>query len=248
MKKYKGQEYLLFVGSVGSYDPRAQKISKALSSILIKAGISFGILGIEETDDGNEVNKVGERGLFEYLADENIEKFKNLGVKKIITLSPHSFNAIKNNYPAFGGDFEVMHYTQFLKQLIETGQLQIKGRLDADVTFHDPCFLGRYNKEYEAPRFLLGSIPGLRLIEMERNKEDSFCCGGGGGNFFTDFLGSGEKGAGRIRIREAFDTKAKILAVACPMCAGMFEDALKMEWLEDEFTVKDIAEIINELI
>lgn len=246
IKEFSGDEYLYYVGSVGSYDQKAQKGARALAEVLLKAGVSFGILGSAETCDGNEVNKVGEKGLFEFLAESNIQKFNELRVKKIVTLSPHAYNAFKNEYPKFGGNFEVVHYTQLLSALIGEGKITMPQGFKARVTYHDPCFLGRHNEEYEAPRNILKAIGGIDLLEMERSGETSFCCGGGGGNFVTDYLGGGEKAANRIRVREAVSTGAEILAVACPICATMLEDALKAEEIEDRFKVMDIAEIVKE--
>ena len=243
IETYDGQEYLFYVGCVGSYDERAKKIAATVGSVLIKAGISMGILGERETCDGNEVRALGEAGLFKVLAEQNIASFKELGVKKIITLDPHAFNAFKNDYPGLGGEFEVYHYSQVLAQLIRSKKIDLK-EYKAKVTYHDPCYLGRHNGEYKAPREILKSIPGLELIEMERNGENAFCCGGGGGNFFTDILGGGEDSPNRIRAKEALDTGAGIIAVACPQCAKMLEDGIKDEELEDRLKVMDVAEIV----
>jgi Fe-S oxidoreductase len=242
IQSYHGQEYLLYVGCVGSFDEKGQKSAKALGETLLKAGVSFGILGREEECDGNETCLLGERRIFEILMEKNLSLFDRLGVKKIITLSPHSYNAFKNYYP---NKFEVFHYTQIIGDLINKGELSLNGRLNAKVTYHDPCFLGRHNSEYEAPRQVLHAIPGIELIEMERNRENSFCCGGGSGNFYTDFLGGGENSPARIRVREAFETGASILAVACPVCATMLDEGIKGEGLEDSIAVKDISELIN---
>ncbi len=241
----KGDDFLYYVGCIGSYDERGMKIAQSLGHVLLSLGLSFGILGSEEGCDGNEVNGLGEKGLFELLAKDNIDTFKRLTIKKIITLSPHAYNTIKNDYPQYGGNFEVMHYTQFLRDMIKDKKIVFSKDLDSRVTYHDPCFLGRYNNEYDAPREILREIPGVELIEMERNRENSFCCGGGGANFYTDLFGSEENSPARIRIREAHATGAKILAVACPACMTMLEDALKVEDLEQEISILDISEIIE---
>jgi Fe-S oxidoreductase len=245
IETYDGQEYLFYVGCVGSYDERAKKIAATVGSLLVKAGVSLGILGEKETCDGNEVRTLGESGLFQLLAEQNIESFKKHGIKKIITLDPHSFNAFKKDYPGLGGEFEVYHYTQVLAQLIRSGKMDLK-EYKAKVTYHDPCYLGRHNGEYKAPREILKSIPGLELIEMDRNGENAFCCGGGGGNFFTDILGGGEDSPNRIRTMEALDTGAGIIAVACPQCAKMLEDGIKAEELDDKLKVMDLAEIVTQ--
>lgn len=244
---YSGQEFLFYVGDVGSFDERGIKIAQAIGILLVKTGVSIGILGGEEICDGNEVKALGEYGLFELLAERNIIKFNELGVKKILTLSPHAYNSLKNEYRKMGGNFEVLHYTQFLVRLIEEGKLTLS-EFKAKVTYHDPCYLGRHNQEYEAPRKILKSIPKLELIEMDLVKEEAFCCGGGGGNFFTNMLGSSVNSPSRIRVRQAYDTGAEVLAVACPVCAKMLDDAVKDEGLDEKFKVKDLAEIINESV
>ncbi|MDD5288170.1 MAG: (Fe-S)-binding protein [Dehalococcoidales bacterium] len=245
--KFNGQDYLLYIGCEGSYDTRAQQTARALANVLQKTGISFGVLGDEENCDGNEVSKLGEEALFEILAEDNITRFKSLDVKRIVTLSPHSYNAIKNDYPKYGGNFEVLHYTQLLQNLINEGKLGISGKLNARVTYHDPCFLGRWNGEYDAPRAILNSIPGVQLIEMEKNRDGALCCGGGGGNFYIDSLGGSEDSPARRRVREANETGANVLAVACPNCLTMLEDAVKAEGIEGSLAVKDISEITVEV-
>lgn len=240
-------EFLYYVGCVGSYEERGQKMARSVANILEEAGVSFGILGNEEDCDGNEVYMLGEKGLFRELAEQNIQKFKELGVKKIITLSPHAYNAMKNEYPRFGGDFEVYHYTQLLWEMIRKGKIKLSAStISRKVTYHDPCFLGRYNGVYEPPREILRSIPGLELMEMDRNRENAFCCGGGSGNFVMDLLGGSKESPARIRVREAHETGSDILAVACPSCMAMLEDAVKDENLEDELAVRDISELVNE--
>jgi Fe-S oxidoreductase len=243
MDAYQGQEYLYYVGCVGSYDTRAQEAARRLGNVLQKSGVSFGVLGKEESCDGNEVRNLGEEALFETMAQHNIDQFKGLGVEKIITLSPHSYNIIKNDYPPFGGEFEIIHYTQLMQKLIEGGRLNLSIEVPARVTFHDPCFLGRWNSVYDAPRSILKAVPGVTLVEMERNRESALCCGGGGGNFSMDLLGGSPDSPARRRVREALNTGADILAVACPKCLTVLEDAVKVEGLDDKLMVKDIAEI-----
>ncbi|MBN1850937.1 MAG: (Fe-S)-binding protein [Deltaproteobacteria bacterium] len=245
IESYHGQEYLYYVGCEGAYDTRAQLAARAVATLLLKTGISFGALGNDEACDGNEVEMLGEDGLVELVAEKNIKNFQKLGIKKIITLSPHAYNAFKNIYPRFGGEFKVFHYTQVLQDLLDRIKQDGQSAQGAKVTYHDPCFLGRWNSEYEAPRTLLKAT-GFQLIEMPRNKRGALCCGGGGGNFVTDFLGGSEESPARIRVREAHATGATILAVACPNCLTMLEDAVKVEGLEEELMVKDIAEILIE--
>ena len=175
-------------------------------------------------------------------------QFKELGARKIVTLSPHAYNTFKNDYPALGGCFDVYHYTQLLHEARKEGKIDVTGQYTARVTYHDPCFLGRWNGQYDAPRELLRSIPGVELVEMDRNRNGSLCCGGGGGNFYTDFLGGGGDAPARIRIRQAHATGAEVLATACPNCLTMLEDAVKVEGLEETIKVRDIAEMVAEVV
>ncbi len=243
---FKDQEYLYFVGSEGAYDSRAQFAAAALARLLQRAEVSFGVLGNDETDDGNEVEMLGEDGLLEMVAEKNISRFKALGVKKIITLSPHTYNAFKNIYPRFGGNFDVKHYSQLLPDLIKAGRIRPPKLENVSITYHDPCFLGRWNGEYNAPRKALQAIDGAQLIEMARNRKSALCCGGGSGNYYTDLLGGSEDSPARIRARQAHATGADILAVACPNCLTMLEDAIKVEGLEEKIQVKDIAELLSD--
>jgi Fe-S oxidoreductase len=243
-KPYHAQEYLFYVGCVGSCDERAKKIARSVGNLFLKSGLSFGILGEKEHCDGNEVKALGEAGLFQYLAEQNLAQFKEIGVKKIITLDPHAFNAFQKDYRELGATFEVYHYSQILAPLIQSRKIPLAS-YKARVTFHDPCYLGRHNAVYEAPRQILESIPGVELIEMQQNRANALCCGGGGGNFFTDILGGGEDSPSRIRVRQALETGAQVIAVSCPQCAKMLDDALKAENLTERLEVLDVSEIVN---
>ena len=245
IEPFERQEFLFFVGSEGAYDSRAQSTARALSRLFQKAELSFGVLGNDETDDGNEVELLGEEGLVEMLAEKNIASFNERGIKNIITLSPHAYNALKNIYPRFGGSYQVYHYTQILPNLIQSARLHPPKLENTTITYHDPCFLGRWNREYTAPRRVLQAIGGSKLIEMDRNRKSAFCCGGGSGNYYTDLLGGSEDSPARIRARQAHATGATILAVACPNCLTMLEDGIKVEGLEGKIQVKDIAELID---
>jgi len=242
-----GDEYLYYVGCEGSYDTRAQEAARALGECFLSAGISFGILGADESCDGGTVYRMGETGLFELLAEENMGKFKELGVKKIVTLSPHSYDGLKNYYPEDKG-FEVISHAQLLAELIKDGKLKPTKAVKARVTYSDPCFLGRHNDIYEEPRNILKAIPGVELVEMKRNREISYCCGGGTGNFYTGVVDGfgGENRPDRFRVREARDSGANILAVACPGCLMRLGDAVKVEGLEEELEVRDISEILRD--
>jgi len=247
VQKFSDQEYLFYVGDVGSYDERGEKMAKSVATLLAKAGLSIGILGDEETSDGNDVKALGEKWLFKQLAEDNIRKFEEKGVQRIVTLDPHAFNVFKTEYTKLGGKYEVWHYTQIIAMLIEDKKIPLSEH-KVKVTYHDPCYLGRHNGVYQEPRNILKTIPGLELVEMNRYEENAFCCGGGGGNFFTDILGVGEESPARVRIREALATGATVLAVACPMCSKMLDDAVKTEGVEERIKVKDVAEIVTDAI
>ena len=219
-------------------------MAHSVGSLLMEAGSSIGVLGPEEVCDGNDARAMGETWLFEELAKENIRLFNEREVKRVVTLDPHAYNTFKRDYPSLGATFRVSHYTEKLARLVREGLLK-PGDYKVRATYHDPCYLGRYNQVYDAPRSVLKAIPGLELVEMERHRENSLCCGGGGGNFFTDILGVGEDSPGRVRVREALDTGAEILAVACPLCAKMLTDALKAEEADDRMEVVDVAEIVR---
>jgi len=243
IETYHGQDFLFYVGCVGSYDERGKRIAASVGRLLVLAGVSIGILGHREICDGNEVQVLGESGLFQFLAEQNIALFKELGVQKIVTLDPHAFNAFVKGYPGLGGDFEIYHYTQLLAPLIQSRRIRLAG-YNARITYHDSCYLGRHGGEYAAPRAILQCIPGIELLEMEQSGENALCCGAGGGNFFTDILGGGEDSPSRIRVRQAVNTGARILAVSCPQCAKMLEDASKAEEVDDRLEIMDVAEIV----
>lgn len=239
---YTNEEYLFYAGDEGSFDETAVKMTRAAAGLLLDSGIPFGILGDEEISDGNDVRAMGEKDLFDHLAFKNTELFKKRRIKKIITLSPHSLNVFKNDYTEMG-DIEIFHYTQILSG--NSAKLNV-GKLDRKVTYHDPCYLGRWNNQYLSPRQILGSIPGITFIEMTRNQAGALCCGGGGGNYYSDMLGSGMMSPARVRVREALSTGAEIIAVSCPICLKMLDDAVKDENLEDKIKVMDIARVILE--
>lgn len=246
LPEFDGQEYLFYVGCVGSYDEVGRKMARSVGRALMDAGVSVGILGSEETCDGNEVRILGEMGLFAELAGKTIARFSERMVKKIITLDPHALNAFKNEYPELGWEFKAFHYTEVLARLVREKKIAFR-EYPAKVTYHDPCYLGRHNGIYGPPREILKAVPDLDLVEMDRSGPNAFCCGGGGGNFFTDILGTGEDSAARVRLREALQTGAGVVAVACPNCAKMLTDAVKTEELEDEIKVLGIAELLTHL-
>jgi Fe-S oxidoreductase len=241
---FAGQDYLFFPGDVGAFDSRGQEMARSVATLLRHLGISFGILGEKEVSDGNEANAMGESALFQMLAEENSRQFQELNVKKIIALSPHAFNALKNDYPALGSDCQVFHYTQIVAAHV--GRLSFpEVQPPIRVTYHDPCYLGRHNWEYGAARMVLAALPGVELQEMDRSMGDALCCGGGGGNLFTDVIGNGPESPAWARAAEALDTGADILAVSCPSCAVMLADAVKTNNMDDRIQVKDISEIVH---
>ena len=235
-----GAEYLYWVGCQSSYDPRSREVAKAMVKLLKAANVSFAVLGNEEVCTGEPVRRMGEEGRFQELVMKNVETLKGHAVKKIIVHCAHCFNTFKNEYPEFGGEFEVIHHSQLLSKLVLEGRLP-KRTMAGAVTFHDPCNLGRINGVIEEPRQALQSLQGLDLREMRRTKEASFCCGGGGANVWYEV--QEKKKIGIIRVEEARATGAETLAVACPFCITMFEDATKA--LGDErMKVLDMAEIM----
>ena len=244
LDSYTDLEYLFFVGDEGAFDELGQRMARSVARIMTRVGVSFGILGAQEFSDGNDVHSLGEKGLAAYLAEQNIAVMNKRGVKKVITLSPHAFNAMKNQYPGHGSTFRVYHYTQVLRPLVEKLALVLDH--EKVVTYHDPCYLSRWNGEYAAPRNILKAVKGLRLVEMDRAMQNALCCGGGGGNFFTDMLGTGSDLAARARVREALATGADTIAVACPQCYRMLDDAVKDEGSGERVQVRDVSEILQE--
>ena len=236
-------ETLLYVGCAPSYDPRVQNVSMALVKIFQKAELDFGILGKKESCCGNEIRRMGEETLFKRLAKDNTALFKKAGIKRIITISPHCFNAFKNDYPDL--HIPVFHYTQVLVDLIETGKLMMSKGAEALATYQDPCFLGKQNQIFDEPRMILTSIPGLNFAEMERSRHRSLCCEGGGGRMWAEGGTEGTRN-GEIRIKEANALGAKVIATSCPFCLLTLEDSVKTSSLTDQIVVKDISELVSE--
>ncbi len=239
-------EYLFWVGCAGSYDARYQKVSRAFAKIMQKAGVNFRILGTEEKCNGDTARRLGNEYLAQMLMMENVETLNKYGVKKIVTACPHCYNSLKNEYPQFGGNFEVLHHTELIDELIKENKIELTVEAEEKkITFHDSCYLGRYNSVYDEPRNILGEIKGVELLEMERNRDKGFCCGAGGGRMFME-----ENTGKRInveRTEEALNTGAETIASACPFCMTMLTDGTKALDRED-VEVKDIAEIIAENI
>lgn len=230
-----------FVGCTTSFDDTAQGIALAFSQILQKAGIRFGILGKKEPCCGDIARRSGELGLFVEQMEKNIDLFDKYGITEVVTSSPHCFHTFHNEYT--DAPFNARHYTLLLKELVENGKLRFKNGKAATVTYHDPCYLGRYNRIFEEPREILRSIPGLTLVEMEHSRADSLCCGGGGGRMWQD-LPSGDTKMSEVRVREAEATGAEILVTACPLCRIMMEDARKAAGLNEKLQVMDLNELV----
>ena len=239
-------EILYFPGCYLCYDPRLKKVAAATANILKKAGVEFGILGTQENCCGESIRKTGNEDTFKHLAKENIKAFIDNGVKKILVSSPHCYHTFKNEYPEFMVNFEVVHMSQYLLELINEGRLQLTKDYGKKITYHDPCYLGRHNGIFDEPREALKKVPGSELIEMPDSREDSLCCGGGGGRIWME-TPKGERFCD-LRVEQSVGVGAEVLVTACPYCITNFEDSrLSLEY--DEATeIKDITEVIQEVI
>jgi Fe-S oxidoreductase len=239
-------EILYYVGCSAALEDRNMKVSAAFGKILKAAGVNFGILGEEESCCGDPARRMGNEYLFQMQATKNIETFKRYGVKKIVVTCPHGYNMLKNEYPQFGGNFEVIHHSQYIAELIQKGRLELKKNVSEKITYHDGCYLGRHNDVYSEPRQVIKAIPEAQLREMAQRRGKSFCCGAGGGHMWME-----ETVGTRIsemRTEQALETKASVLATACPFCLQMFEDAIKAKEASEDITTMDIAEIVAQAI
>ena len=241
-----GMEILYFPGCYLSYDSRLKKVARATVNILNKAGADFGILGTKENCCGESIRKTGNEALFKRMARENIKTFIDDGVKKILVSSPHCYHTFKNEYPEFNVNFEVIHISQYLFELINGGRLQISKEYEKKVMYHDPCYLGRHNGIYEEPREVLKKIPGLELVEMAETREESLCCGMGGGRIWMETPKS--ERFSNLRLEEAVGVGTEVLITSCPYCITNFEDSKLVLNYDDVIQVKDITEIIQEVI
>lgn len=236
-------EYLFWVGSMGAFDNRSQKIALAFCRLLNEAGVKFAILGNKEKNSGDTPRRLGNEFLFQELATANIDEFEKNDVKKIVTIDPHAYNIFKNEYQDFGWKGEVYHHTELLSQLIEENRLVLNYEVDETIVFHDSCYLGRYNDVYDAPREILRGIPGVKLVEMERNRETAMCCGAGGGLMWME-----EHVGNRInvaRTEQALATNASVISSGCPYCLTMLEDGTKAKEVEDTISTFDVAELLE---
>ena len=241
-----GMEILYFPGCYLSFDPRLKKVAKATASILNHAGIDYGILGTKENCCGESIRKTGNEELFKRLARENIKTFIENGVKKILVSSPHCYHTFKNEYSEFMVNFEVIHISEFILELIDAGRLELTKEYNRQVTYHDPCYLGRHNSIYDEPRQVLNNIPGLKLVEMPDSRKKSLCCGGGGGRIWMETV-KGERFSD-LRVEQAVGVGAEVLVTACPYCITHFEDSRLILEDSESLEVKDITEVIQEAI
>ena len=239
-------EVLFFPGCYLSYDPRLKKVAAATAKILNKTGVEYGILGTKENCCGESIRKTGDEELFKRLAKENIKTFIDNGVKKVLVSSPHCYHTFKNEYPEFMVNFEVVHITQYLSELIGDGRLELKNKYAKKVTYHDPCYLGRHNEIYDEPREVLTKVPGLTLSEMPESRVDSLCCGGGGGRIWMETM-KGERFSD-FRVERAVGVGAEVLVTACPYCITHFEESRLTLEDSESLVIKDITEIIAEAI
>lgn len=237
-------EILFWVGSAGSYDDRAKKISRAFVKVLNKANVSFGVLGAEESCTGDIAKRAGNEFLFQMQAMMNIEVLNGYEIKRIVTCDPHSFNTLKNEYPSLGGSYDVVHHTQYIKELLDDGRLTVEGNTynGKRITFHDPCYLGRANSVYDAPRDVLKKTKG-DIVEMKRNKKTALCCGAGGAQMFKE-PEKGDMDINVLRTKDALETNADIIATGCPYCNTMMTDGIKAHQKEDSVQVLDVVELL----
>ncbi len=239
-------ELLLFVGSMGSYDSRSIKITWALVGLLHEAGVRFAVLGNEEKNSGDTPRRMGNEFLFQELCRENIAIFQKYNVRKIVTACPHTFNTFKNEYPEFGLKAEVLHHTQLLAQLVKEGRIRPKYAVNERITYHDSCYLGRYNDVYDEPRDVLKAIPGVELVEMRRSRENAMCCGAGGGMMWMEE--NAGKRVNEARIEQAMEVRPDTISSACPYCLTMMEDGTKTKGAEGRIQTRDVAEILWESV
>lgn len=243
VKENPGFEYLFFVGSMGSYDNRSRKITRAFVRLMNEAGVNFAILGNEEKNSGDTPRRMGNEFLFQQLCNENIEIFQKYNVTKIVTACPHTFNTFKNEYPEFGLEAEVLHHTELLDLLVKEGRLKLTHEVNETITYHDSCYLGRYNDVYDQPRDVLRAIPGVELKEMERTRENGMCCGAGGGRMWMEE--DEGKRVNLARTEQALAVSPTMISSACPFCLTMLEDGTKEKEVEESVKTRDIAEILE---
>jgi Fe-S oxidoreductase len=244
MADHTDAEVLFWVGCTGALEQRSQAIARSMASVLKRAGVDFAILGTEETCSGDPARRMGNEYLYQMLAQQNIETMNGYNVKKVVTICPHCFNNIKNEYPHLGGEYEVLHYTEFVAELIENGKIKPVATIQSTVAYHDSCYLGRHNDVYDPPREIANAIPGLELVEMEKRRERGFCCGAGGGHMWIE-ESRGQR-VNHARTEQFLETSADTIGVSCPYCLQMFEEGIGAQGLEGQKQAKDLLEILDE--
>jgi Fe-S oxidoreductase len=245
LSKGEKAEILYFACCATAYDPRVQEVGRSMVKAFKAAKVDFGFLGNEETCCGSEVRRMGETGLFEMLVEDNMKLFQDRGVTQIVTTSPHCFNTFKNEYK--NDTIGVQHYSQYAAELIKTGKLTLSHEVNKKVAYHDPCYLGKQNKIFDEPRYVIQSLPGVTFMEFDRNRERSLCCEGGGGRMFVEASGEGERTAA-VRIMDAGEMGVDVIATACPFCLLNLEDAVKTTGNEGKVVIRDIMELVSEAI
>ncbi|MFQ5342120.1 MAG: heterodisulfide reductase-related iron-sulfur binding cluster [Anaerolineae bacterium] len=238
-------EYLYWVGCSGAYDSRNQKIARAVARVLKAAGISFAVMS-EEKCNGESARRLGDEYLYQQLVEENVGNLNRYSFNKIITHCPHCFNTLKNEYPQFGGEYEVVHHSQVIEELIQSGRVKLTEAETRRITFHDSCYIGRYNGVFDAPRALINAQQDLHLVEMERIRDNGLCCGGGGGQMWMEV--DAQRPVNLIRLEEAMHTNSDVIGTTCPFCLTMLDDAVKTEGVEEQVVVKDVAELVAEVL
>jgi len=246
LKDYPETKMLLWVGCTSALEERSQKIAQSMVSILNHANIDFAILGEEETCSGDPARRLGNEYLYQTLAQKNIDTLNKYSLETILTMCPHCFNVIKNEYPHLGGDYTVLHYTEYIDTLIQAKKINLLSKIETNITYHDSCYLGRHNKIYDSPRNIINSIPNTNLIEMKRCREKGFCCGAGGGHMWLEE--SNNQKINHVRANESIETGAETVAVSCPFCLQMFSEAIESNKPNKKFEAKDLLEIIDENI
>ena len=237
-------QILFWVGCTAALEQRSQSVARAMASVLTRAGVDFAILGSEENCTGDPARRMGNEYLYQIMAEQNIQTLNGYNVKKIVTICPHCFNAIKNEYPHLGGDYEVLHYSEFVAELIADGRIKPLVEINTTLAYHDSCYLGRHNGIYDQPRSIAEAIPGLKLVEMERCRERGFCCGAGGGHMWIEE----SRGArvNHVRTDQYLETGADAVGVSCPFCLQMFVEGIGAKERQDARQAKDLLEILDE--
>jgi Fe-S oxidoreductase len=234
---------LYWVGCSSAYDARNQNIARALVKIMRAAGLKFAIMA-EEQCSGDGARRLGNEYLFQMLAQTNVENLNQYQFKRIVAACPHCFNVLKNEYPQFGGNYQVVHHSQLIQELLQQGRIRLKPGTARRITFHDSCYLGRYNHEYQAPRAAIAALPGVDMVEMRRSRQQGLCCGGGGGNMWMEV--EGKTRVNYVRFEDALEVNPQMIGTSCPFCLTMLDDARKVKGVEDKVGVKDIAELVAE--